>query len=135
MARINLNNFGKDFKITQRKDKDKILSEEEIFVDIISTLESCWDKSNKLYETFKIGILEYEEDYFQIIENLIQLKYGIWKTEIILWYVFGRIDLDGKMHSLLLHDEDTNEEVEIFIKNPSELWVFLNELENKKDKK
>jgi len=129
MIKKNLNNFGKDFKITQREDKDKVLSEEEMFVEIITKLDFCWNKSNKIYELFKISLLEYEEDYFQLIENLILLKYGEWKTEIILWYIFGRIDMDGKLHPLLMQDEDINEEVEIFIKTPSELWDFLDKLE------
>jgi hypothetical protein len=33
------------------------------------------------------------------------------------------------MYPLLMQDEDINEEVEIFIKTPSELWDFLDKLE------
>jgi hypothetical protein len=132
MKQINLNTFGEELKISKRSEKEKILSEEEIFIEIITKLDFCWGKSNKIYELFKISLLEYEEDYFQLIENLILLKYGEWKTEIILWYVFGRMDMDGKMYPLLMQDEDANEEVEIFIKTPSELWDFLNKLENKR---
>lgn len=133
MKKMNLSNFGKKLKISKRATKEKILSEEEMFVNMVYTLELCWGKSNKLYELFKINILEYEEDYYQVIESLIQLKYGLWKAEIILWYVFGRIDIDGKMHPLLLQD-DEKEEREVFLKTPSELWKFLIELESKKDK-
>ena len=111
--------------------KSKILSEEQMFVNIVYTLELCWGKSNKLYDLFKINILEYEEDYYQVIEGLIQLKYGLWKAEIILWYIFGRIDIDNKMHPLLMQNEG-EEEKEVFLKTPSELWEFLIELEKKK---
>jgi hypothetical protein len=131
MKKPNLNSFGKKFTISKRSKKEKILSEEEMFVNIVSVLGACWDKSNKLYELFKINIMEYEEDYFQIIEGLIQLKYGLWKAEIILWYIFGRIDIDGKMHPLIINDD--KEEREIFLKTPNELWDFLVELEKKKN--
>lgn len=133
MKKMNLSNFGKKLKISKRATKEKILSEEETFVNIVYTLELCWGKSNKLYNLFKINILEYEEDYYQVIESLIQLKYGLWKAEIILWYVFGRIDIDNKMHPLIMQDDDEGEK-EIFLKTPSELWKFLIELEDKKDK-
>jgi hypothetical protein len=132
MKKLNLNSFGKKFKINKRAKKEKILSEEQMFVNIIYTLELCWGKSNKLYDLFKINILEYEEDYYQVIEGLIQLKYGLWKAEIILWYIFGRIDIDNKMHPLLMQNEG-EEEKEVFLKTPSELWEFLVELEKKKN--
>jgi len=131
MKKLDLNNFGKKFKLNKRSKKDKVLSEKEIFENIIATLEMCWSKSNKLYDLFKINILEYEEDYFQVIEGLIQLKYGDWKSEIILWYIFGRIDMDNKIHPLLLKSDD-DEEKEILLTTPSELWDFLEELEQNK---
>jgi len=131
MKKLDLKNFGKKFKLNKRSKKDKVLSEKEIFENIIATLEMCWSKSNKLYDLFKINILEYEEDYFQVIEGLIQLKYGDWKSEIILWYIFGRIDMDNKIHPLLLKSDD-DEEKEILLTTPSELWDFLEELEQNK---
>jgi hypothetical protein len=129
MKGFNLNNFGRKLKLNERsKKKDKELSEEEIFVELIGKLSECWDKSTKLYDVFKINTLEYEEDYYSIIENLILLKYGMWKTEIILWYVFGRIDVDGLMHPLS-YQTDNKEPEDILLKTPQELWDFLIKLE------
>ena len=86
--KLNLNNFGKKFKLNKRAKKDKIISEEEMFVETIDMISKCWERSNKLYDTFKINFLEYEEESFRIMENLIVVKYGLWKSEIILWYIF-----------------------------------------------
>lgn len=134
MTEFNLNNFGKKLKLNERiSKKDKMPSEEEMFVDLITKFSTCWDKSTRLYDIFKINTLEYEEDFYSIIEDLILLKYGLWKTEIILWYIFGRIDLDGEMHPLILHPDGEDEE-EILLENAQDLWNFLVKLEeNKKE--
>ena len=131
--KLNLNNFGKKFKLNKRSKKDKIISEEEIFVETIDMMSKCWERSNTLYDTFKINFLEYEEEYFRIMENLVVVKYGLWKSEIILWYIFGRIDLDGKMQTLTVQDDDQEPE-NITLTTPQELWNFLKKLEEEKNK-
>jgi hypothetical protein len=131
--KLNLNNFGKKFKLNKRAKKDKIISEEEMFVETIDMMSKCWERSNQLYDTFKINFLEYEEDYFRIMENLVVVKYGLWKSEIILWYIFGRIDMDGKMQTLTVQD-DGSEPQDIALTTPQELWVFLKKLEEEKNK-
>ena len=131
--KLNLNNFGKKFKLNKRSKKDKIVSEEEMFIETIDMMSKCWERSNKLYDTFKINFLEYEEEYFRIMENLVVVKYGLWKSEIILWYVFGRIDLDGKMQTLTVQD-DGQEPESITLTTPQELWNFLKKLEEEKNK-
>ena len=118
--KLNLNNFGKRLKLIKRTKKSKEISELDLFVESIGTMDHCWDRSNKLYGTFGLNTLEYEESYYQIIENLLLIKYGYWKTEIILWWVYskkyppkstiiigkpeklGIINLDGKHNNLRL---------------------------------
>ena len=73
--KLNLSNFGKKLKIVKRSKKEKAISEEEIFIETIDNLYKCWDNSNKLYENFRVNTLEYEESFYNIIENLILIKY------------------------------------------------------------
>jgi len=123
--KMNLNNFGKNLKFKKRTKKVKIISEREVFIQTLEILEACWNKSMKAYDLFKINLLEYEEDYYQVIENLILVKYGNFKTELIMWYIFNRIDIDGNINPLLFQDE----EEEIILSNPTELWEFLIKLD------
>ncbi len=99
---FNLNNFGKNLKLNKRSEKSEEISEDKLFIETVGLLESCWNRSNKAYELFKVNLLEYEENYYQIIENLIFLKYGKWKTELILWYIFGRFDGEDNNESLIM---------------------------------
>jgi len=130
---MDLSNFGKKFKSKKRVKSSKILTELDMFIDVVNRLEKCWDKSNKIYETFKVNILEYEEDYFQIIEDLLLMKYGAWKTEIILWYAFGRKDSDGNVFPLIMQPKD-EEKKEVILNTPAELYSFLEKLEERKRK-
>jgi hypothetical protein len=130
---MDLSNFGKKFKSKKRVESSKILTELDMFIDVVNRLEKCWDKSNKIYEVFKVNILEYEEDYFQIIEDLLLMKYGAWKTEIILWYTFGRKDDEGNIFSLVMQAKD-EEKQEVLLTTPIELWTFLEKLEEHKRK-
>ena len=132
--KINLDNLGKQLKLTQRTNSNKPkLSEKEMFIDLVARLDQAWNASNMMYEQFKVNLLEYEEQYFTIIEDLILLKYGDWKSEIILWYIYGRIDEDGNMYSLILTVDDKKKE--IVIDNPSQLWDFIQMIEKTKKKK
>ena len=130
---MDLSNFGKKFKSKKRVKSSKVLTELDMFIDVVNRLEKCWDKSNKIYETFKVNILEYEEDYFQIIEDLLLMKYGYWKTEIILWYAFGRKDSDGNVFPLIMQPKG-EEKKEVILNTSSELWTFLEKLEERKRK-
>ena len=130
---MDLSNFGKKFKTKKRVKSSNVLTELDMFIDVVNRLEKCWDKSNKIYEIFKLNVLEYEEDYFQIIEDLLLMKYGAWKTEIILWYAFGRKDSDGNVFPLIMQPKG-EEKQEVILNSPAELWTFLEKLEERKRK-
>lgn len=132
---IDLNKLGKQLKLTKRKVPDKKLTDKEIFIDLVSRLENNWNNSNNLYAKFKINLLEYEENFFSLIEDLILLHFGDWKTEIILWYVYGRIDEEGNIFSLMVSYQDKKEQEEVIINNPSQLWDFIVRLEKEKQNK
>ncbi len=129
--KLNLNNFGKRLKLTKRTKKAKEISELDLFVESVGMMDHCWERSNNLYEVFGLNTLEYEESYYQIIEDLLLIKYGHWKTEIILWYVFGRKDEEGEIHPLVVQHAGQEDE-EVVIATPLELWNFLAKIEEQK---
>jgi hypothetical protein len=107
-------------------------SEKEIFIDLISRMETSWNESAQLYEKFKINLLEYEERYFSLLEDMVYYLYEDWEAEIMLWYVYGRIDEEGNLYSLVLNTD--NEKKEIIINNPTQLWDFIVMLKKDKNK-
>jgi len=131
MSRLNLGNFGKGLKFKQRTKKQETYTEKDIFIETIDLLYSTWIRSNKAYEMYKINLLEYEEPFYQIIENCLLIKYDLSKTEIILWYIFGREDEEGNILPLIFQVDGKDDE-KLIINNPSDLWNLLEKLDNEK---
>jgi hypothetical protein len=135
MKKPNLNNFGKKLKLNERPTKQKTITEKDLFIETIDMFYEVWIRSNEAYEKYKINLLEYEEKFYQIIENCLCLKYSLWEAEIILWYIFAREDENNNVSPLLLQF-DGKEDEEVIIKNSSDLWDLLERLrkENNTDK-
>ena len=126
-----MKNFGKNVNIKSKKKKE--LSEKEIFTDIISLLDDCFSRSASL-EQHNLNITSYEEPFYIIIENLMYMKYGEWKTDIILWWVYDRYNEEGEVMPIKLNDHVENKEEEVMIETTEQLWDFLkriDKLENK----
>lgn len=125
---MKLNNFGKNLKFKQRTKKQETITEKEIFIETMNMFTEVWTRSNISYDKYKINLLEYDEMFYQIIEGFILLKYDLWKTEIILWYIFARVDENNNITPLTYKIKD-NEDEEIILNNPNDLWEFLKKIE------
>ena len=126
-----MKNFGKNVNIKSKKKKE--LSEKEIFTDIISLLDDCFSRSASL-EQHNLNITSYEEPFYIIIENLMYMKYGEWKTDIILWWAYNRFDENGEIKPIELNDHVENKQEEVLVETTEQLWEFLkriDKLENK----
>lgn len=132
MPKPNLNNFGKKLKLTKRSE-EKVITEKEIFIETINLFFDVWNRSNRVYDSYQVNLLEYEEPFYQIIENCLILKYEPWKVEIILWYIFAREDVDGNILPLQLHIEDKEEE-QVMLTSPEELWEFIKRIDKEDNK-
>ena len=61
------------------------------------------------------------------------MHYGEWKTELMLWYIYDRVSLDGELNPIII--EDKGKEKSITINDPEELWEAIQNIESKIDKK
>jgi hypothetical protein len=83
-----------------RINKGNKTSEKDIFIAVVELLDMCWTRTNFLHEQLKIDFYNYEETYYNIIEDLLFLKYGEEISNLILWYVYDRFDADGSILEL-----------------------------------
>jgi hypothetical protein len=126
-----MKNFGKNVNI---KSKQKGLSEKELFIDIINVFDECNQRTEDLEETYMMGISSYDEAFYLMIENLLYIHYGEWKTDIILWWVYDRFGPEGKIMAIELNDHDSNSKESVIVETAEQLWSFLkriDKLENK----
>ena len=116
---------GKNMNIKRRKKDD--FDEKEIFIDVLTTLDECWIRTNYITGKIKLNTTEYEEPFYLIAENLIFLHYGEKLGMIILWWVFERFDEKGKLLPLeFIEDEDKS--TKLYLKTAEDLWNFISKL-------
>jgi hypothetical protein len=126
-----MKNFGKNVNIKSKK--KKTISEKETLIDIIILLEECFVRSS-LLEQNNLNIMTYEESFYVMIENLLYLKYGENKTDIILWWVYDRFDEEGEVKPIKILSKEDNAKKEIMIQTAEQLYEFLKQIDNQEIK-
>jgi hypothetical protein len=76
-----------------------------------------------LESDFNIDITKYEELFYQIIDSLIYLHFGKEASEVIMFYLYERVNPDGTINDIL--DEDNNP---IPLAGIEDLWELIKQL-------
>lgn len=126
-----MKNFGKNLKIQPKK---KGLNEKEIFIDIINVFDECNNRSEELEEKYMMGISSYDEAFYLMVENLLYIHYGEWKTDIILWWVYDRFGPEGEVMAIELNDHDNNSKESVIVETAEQLWSFLKQIDKLENK-
>ena len=124
-----MKNFGKNLKIQTKK---KGLNEKEIFIDVINVFDECNNRTEELEEKYAFGISNYDEAFYLMVENLLYIHYGEWKTDIILWWVYDRFGPEGEVMAIELNDHDTNSKESVVVETAEQLWNFLKRIDKLK---
>jgi hypothetical protein len=80
--------------------------EYEQFKQIIKTIEKVRDRSSALYD-LQVDLLNFEDEYFKIINILMDSVFDEEGHGWIDWYLYERIGFNGKKN--LATDKDGNE--------------------------
>lgn len=120
--------FGKHLNLRK---KHTPIEEKDYFCDLIDIYETTINRSKQLYSGYGIEFANYDENFLIIIDNLLYLKYGEWKTEIITWYIWDRVDEEGNIGPLEYEDEETEFKKSVIIKCAEDLWDILKEIEER----
>jgi hypothetical protein len=96
--------------------------EKQFFISLLDLLDKIDDRSNSLMEV-GIDLVNYEDPFFQIIENLILKSYGSLKGGIILWWIGERKLLDADTYNMIDLDGKSTQ-----ISNVNQLYNFINKL-------
>ena len=86
--------FGKHLNINSRT---KNPTDKDLFTEVVGLIDECWIRSNVIEGEFGLGILNYDEPFYLVFENLIYMHYGEWKGDIMLWWLFERFNEDGSI--------------------------------------
>ena len=128
---FDISTFGKHL-VTKDKNKSKInVNDKQAFMDLVDTFSMAHQRSLAVEKEHGLALEKYDGLFFLLIENLFYHHYGEWQTELILWYVYDRLDDEGNTIPMLVFDEMTGDEEELNIKDTSDLYKFIQTVKKK----
>lgn len=108
-----------DFKVKRKKRTEQEI-QKELFFKIILNLEKLNMRSNMLTMDLDIDLNKYDQVFYDVIDDLLILRFGKDIAELIFFYVYDRIDQDGNIAGL--KDAMGNE---IVLENVHDLWHLI----------
>lgn len=120
--------IGTDLSLRRKKKNENDLNR-ELFEKIINALERANIRTAIVGTEFSIDLSNYDELFYDIIDNLVRMNFGKEASELIFFYVYERLNPDGTINEL----RDQND-VPIILNNPTELWDLVNIIKNARSK-
>ena len=119
---------GADLSLKRKRKTEKDINR-EVFEKIILALEKASVRSSIIGDEFQLNFTEYDETFYEIIDNLILMHFGKEASELIFFYVYERINPDGSVNALA----DVNGDI-VPMNGPSDLWELIEYMKNRKTK-
>ena len=106
--------------VTKRKKKSSNDKKRESFFQIINTIDELNVRQNLLYAEMGVDFSSYDERYYNIIDMLIALSFGKQCTDLIGFYLYERINVDGSINPIITEDGR-----ELYLQDAYELWDLM----------
>lgn len=120
--------IGTDTVLKRRKKTEEDINK-ELFEKIILGMEEVQVRGTLLHNEIKLDLYSYDEKFYEIIDRLFTLHFGREAAEIIFFYIYERLNIDGTKNDLL--DQENNV---VPLNNISDLWILVNHIRDKKKK-
>jgi hypothetical protein len=102
--------------------------EKELFCEILQNLQFVNSRTLGMKHDYKINMMEYDDPFYVIIENLVKLKFSKEQQNLINWWLYDKFLPTGE--TLILTDKKTNEVIPS--DTPEEIWDLIIEQKKKK---
>jgi hypothetical protein len=103
-----------------RKKRNESDKKKDLFIAIIHQIEIIQNRNRLIYADFKLNLSEYDEPYNQVIDNLIYYTFNKDAADLIMFYCYDRIDINGNVTPIIGYDGQ-----ELFFDTPEQLWVYI----------
>jgi hypothetical protein len=113
--------------LIRKQRRNKAFKKKILFISLIDQYEKALNKSTRLQSEFGLDLFEYEEPFYGVIDKLMLLTWGTSVYELVTFYLYERLNLDGTLNHLIETKED-GKEIEIFLKTPEDLYNYLSQV-------
>jgi hypothetical protein len=107
----------------KRRKKTEVDTQREVFINTIPLLEHIINRGPMLDADYGVNMARYDEPFFQIIDSLIYLHFGKEASELIMFYLYERVNPDGTVNDIL--DENNNP---VPLTSVEDLWELIKQL-------
>jgi hypothetical protein len=107
----------------KRRKKTEVDTQREVFINTIPLLEHIINRGPMLDADYGVNMARYDEPFFQIIDSLIYLHFGKEASEVIMFYLYERVNPDGTVNDIL--DENNNP---VPLESVEDLWELIKQL-------
>jgi hypothetical protein len=121
------NLIGSDSTVKRRK-KTKEDTQRELFLTNIPLLEHILARGIMLDSDYGFNTIKYDEPFYQVIDSLLYMHFDEDAAELIMFYLYERINPDGTLNTVT----DINGD-EFLLENAEDLWTLVQQIieENK----
>lgn len=113
--------------IAKRKNKAESDKKRELFFQIIQNLEELNVRQHLLYADINVDFSKYDDQFFNVIDQLLDLNFGTKVSNLIAFYLYDRMNPDGSVNPILTEDGR-----EIILTDPYQLWELIKAVSDKK---
>ena len=116
----------------RKKLPSKISHKKELFCEVLQNLQFINGRTMGMKHDYKVNMMDYDDPFYIIIENLIKLNYTQEQQNVINWWLYDKFLPTGEVLML------TNKETEEIIPSdtPEDVWDLIKEhKDEKKDNK
>jgi len=113
--------------LIKKQRRNRAFKKKILFISLIEQYEKALNKSIRLQSEFGLDLFEYEEPFYGVIDKLMLLTWGMNVYELVTFYLYERLNLDGTINYLIETKEDGTE-IEIFLKTPEDLYNYLSQV-------
>lgn len=106
--------------IIRRKRKSTADKKRELFFNIINGIDELNVRQNIMYGDLNLDFADYDEKFFTVIDMLIYMHFSKQCTELIGFYLYERINVDGTINPVIVNDNE-----EVLLETPYDLWNLI----------
>ena len=108
----------------------KKIFQRELFCEMLRNLQFVNSRTLGLKHDYKMNMMDYEDPFYNAIENLFQLHYNQQQQNVINWWLYDKFLPTGEV--LILSDKKTDEIISS--DTPEDIWDLIQEHEKKNNK-
>ena len=112
-------------KLPSKKSKEK-----KLFCEVLQNLQFVNSRTLGMKHDYKVNMMDYDDAFYVIIENLFQLNYNQEQRNVINWWLYDKYLPTGEV--LILTDTKTEEVIPS--ETPQDIWNLVQEYEKKNSK-